>query len=100
VAPFEERAGKFLDDLARELGAAWAALVELEGTTGRFLPCVRARSSSTPAEHGLSPEALESWLTTATTHAHGVSSWRLDVTPTLAPPVTAPWSWAGAARPA
>lgn len=84
VVPFEERAGKFLDDLARHLGAGWAALVELEGTTGRFLPCVRARSTGAPAEHGLSPEALESWLTTDTTHAHGVSSWRLDVTPTLA----------------
>jgi PAS domain S-box-containing protein len=85
LAPFEERVGKFLDGLTEQLGASWAALVELEGTTGRFLPCIRARSTRAPAEHGLGPEVLEAWLTTDTTHADGISSWRLDVTPALAP---------------
>lgn len=85
VAPFDERAVKFLEELAQQLGATWAALVELEGTTGRFLPYVRARTTHAPAEHSLGNEALESWLTTASTYVHGLSSWRLDATPTLAP---------------
>lgn len=85
VAPFDERVGQFLEDLTAQLGAKWAALIELEGTTGRFLPCVRARSQGSPAEHGLSPEALEGWLTADESYEEGVSSWRLEVTPVLAP---------------